>query len=106
MKAGFITKQHEAAVSKASAWAETLGYAANIALSCHKLQQLQLQETLLLRKVQAACKVGVLFGRRGAVCCSCNPFSLPDTHTHKHMRTLPVHAGGRRLHTAGAAEAV
>lgn len=57
MKAGFITKQHEATVSKASAWAEAVGYVANICLSCHKLEQLNLQEQQLLRKVQAHCRV-------------------------------------------------
>lgn len=57
MKAGFLPKQHEAAVSKVSAWAEGLGYIANISLSLHKLQQLNLQEQLLLRKVQDHCKV-------------------------------------------------
>jgi hypothetical protein len=65
MKAGFITKQHEAAVSKASAWAETVGYVANICLSYHKLEQLNLQEQQLLRKVQAHCRVsGVTAGKQ------------------------------------------
>jgi hypothetical protein len=57
MKAGFMPKHHEAAVSKASAWAEAIGYIANICLSLHKLEQLNLQEQQLLRKVQALCRV-------------------------------------------------
>jgi hypothetical protein len=57
MKAGFMPKHHEAAVSKASAWAEAVGYVANICLSLHKLEQLSLQEQQLLRKVQAHCRV-------------------------------------------------
>jgi predicted nucleic acid-binding Zn ribbon protein len=57
MKAGFLPKHHEASVSKASAWAEAMGYVANICLSTHKLQQLNMQEQQLLRKVQAHCKV-------------------------------------------------
>lgn len=57
MKAGFMPKQHEGAVSKASAWAEGIGYIANICLSMHKLEQLSLQEQQLLRKVQAHCRV-------------------------------------------------
>lgn len=57
MKAGFLSKHHEGRVSKASAWAESLGYCANICLSLHKLQLLNLQEQQLLRKVQDHCRV-------------------------------------------------
>jgi hypothetical protein len=44
-------------VAKASAWAEVLGYMGSIALSCHKLQQLNAQEAQLARKVEALMKV-------------------------------------------------
>lgn len=66
MKAGFLPKHHEAAVSKVSAWSEAVGYVANICLSLHKLQQIGLQEQQLLRKVQAHCKVRC--GGRGGGC--------------------------------------
>eukprot|EP00879_Flechtneria_rotunda_P005159 GHRR01005441.1.p1 GENE.GHRR01005441.1~~GHRR01005441.1.p1 ORF type:complete len:244 (+),score=99.20 GHRR01005441.1:182-913(+) len=56
MKAGFLNKQQEKQVQKASAWAETIGYAANIALSIHKLQKLQQQEQQLSKKLKAATK--------------------------------------------------
>lgn len=52
-----MPKHHEAVVSKASAWAEAVGYVANICLSLHKLEQLNVQERQLLRKVQAHCRV-------------------------------------------------
>jgi hypothetical protein len=52
-----MPKHQEAAVSKASAWAEAVGYVANICLSTHKLQQLNLQEQQLLKKVQQHCRV-------------------------------------------------
>lgn len=44
-------------MSKASAWAEAVGYVANICLSMHKLQQHNLQEQQLLKKVQQHCRV-------------------------------------------------
>jgi hypothetical protein len=58
MKAGFLPKHQEKAVAKASAWAEVLGYMGSIALSCHKLLQLNAQEAQLARKVEALMKVG------------------------------------------------
>ncbi|WIA29960.1 hypothetical protein OEZ86_000058 [Tetradesmus obliquus] len=56
MKAGFLPKHQEKAVAKASAWAEVLGYMGSIALSCHKLQQLNIQEAALARKLEALMK--------------------------------------------------
>lgn len=58
MKAGFLPKHRESAVSKVSAWAEVLGYAANILLSINKYQQLLQQEQALARKIQSLKKVG------------------------------------------------
>lgn len=57
MKAGFLPKHQEAQVSKVSAWAEVLGYAANIVLSLNKYQQLLQQEQALARKIESAKKV-------------------------------------------------
>jgi hypothetical protein len=65
MKAGFLPKHQEAAVARASAWAEVLGYMGSIALSCHKLQQLNTQEALLARKVEALMKVRGLVAAAG-----------------------------------------
>lgn len=58
MKAGFLPKHQEKQVAKLSAWAEVLGYMGSIALSIHKLQQLNAQEQQLARKVEALIKVG------------------------------------------------
>eukprot|EP00775_Hariotina_reticulata_P012699 gene12699-12830_t len=52
MKAGFISKQHEKQVVKVSAWAEAIGYAANILISYHKLQALDSQERRLRCKLE------------------------------------------------------
>lgn len=52
MKAGFISKQHEKQVVKVSAWAEAIGYAANILISCHKLHALNIQEQRLRCKIE------------------------------------------------------
>ncbi|KAF6260492.1 peroxisomal biogenesis factor 11 [Scenedesmus sp. NREL 46B-D3] len=56
MKAGFLPKHQQQAVARASAWAEVLGYMGSIALACHKLQQLSIQEAQLARKVTALIK--------------------------------------------------
>lgn len=74
MKAGFLPKHQEKAVAKASAWAEVLGYMGSIALSCHKLQQLNIQEAALARKLEALMKVGRCAGDglvTGLPCCGC-----------------------------------
>eukprot|EP00878_Enallax_costatus_P031889 GHUV01034948.1.p1 GENE.GHUV01034948.1~~GHUV01034948.1.p1 ORF type:complete len:185 (+),score=35.27 GHUV01034948.1:287-841(+) len=57
MKAGFIPKHNESSVSKVSAWAEVVGYAANIILSLNKYQQLVHQEQALARKIDSLWKV-------------------------------------------------
>ncbi|KAF8069640.1 PEX11A [Scenedesmus sp. PABB004] len=56
MKAGFLPKHSEAALAKASAWAELLGYAGSVALSLHKLAALERQAAALQRKAKAARK--------------------------------------------------
>lgn len=47
-----MPRQHEASVQLVSAWSEAAGYAANIALSLHKLRQLTLQRQRLAVKLQ------------------------------------------------------
>eukprot|EP00878_Enallax_costatus_P010388 GHUV01010841.1.p1 GENE.GHUV01010841.1~~GHUV01010841.1.p1 ORF type:complete len:217 (+),score=52.11 GHUV01010841.1:287-937(+) len=59
MKAGFIPKHNESSVSKVSAWAEVVGYAANIILSLNKYQQLVHQEQALARKIDSLWKDSV-----------------------------------------------
>lgn len=72
-----MPKHQEAAVSKASAWAEAVGYVANICLSMHKLQQLSLQEQQLLKKVQQHCRVRWM-SREDGNCPECSCCSIKE----------------------------
>ncbi|GBF91823.1 hypothetical protein Rsub_04928 [Raphidocelis subcapitata] len=58
MKAGVISKALERRLSRASAYAEAAGYAANIALNLHRVRVLQLQEFALRARAAKAAKDG------------------------------------------------
>lgn len=51
MKAGLVGKGREQAVSRASGWAELLGYAASIALNLTKIQAMLNQEQLMRQEL-------------------------------------------------------
>jgi hypothetical protein len=57
MKAGVLDKAMERRLSKASAYAEAAGYAANIALNLHRVRVLQLQELVLKSRAVQTMKV-------------------------------------------------
>jgi hypothetical protein len=94
IKAGFVSKAHEARLAKITAWSELIGYSANVALNAMRIRALQQREQQLMEELRRKQQVGrgLKGGTAAGVGCLCFIGCV------RNMSSEPfVHATGARL---------